>query len=181
MKKKVFFICLAIFILSIVSISTAFANSYDNVTKTVTIDTDWTDSKLETVVKQQCSRVTDIVILNITAGMLTDEDIIWISKNLSSLEILSIRGATTFEDNNIPDYAFSSYVKYNRLTGVLDNLKDITIDLDDGNPLIFGDYLFYNCKLLTDINLPNVKKFGVYAFYECSGLERIRESLVPVS
>jgi len=47
------------------------------------------------------------------------------------------------------------------------------------NALNIIDYAFYNCKSLTDINLPNVISIGSSTFYNCNSLTSITDDNLP--
>lgn len=105
--------------------------------------------------------------LKITAGTLTDADVLWMSNNMMNLENLSITKDAVFEGSDLPDYAFSNYSTQSKLS----RLKKINIDTSGKEELIFGDYVFWGCTDLKEVNLPEAVEFGDYAFSRCTSLK----------
>ncbi len=140
----------------------------------VTIDKPWDGSTLQASVEAKLSGnpVTDITTLNITAGELTDADVMWITNNLENLTILNIIGATIFTDETLPEYAFSKY-NYGSVYTKLAKLEKVTIDIDDSKIIKFSNFAFVNCGKLTNVNLPNVTEFGSDAFANCGALTSV--------
>lgn len=149
-------------------------NTYSSAT--ITIDSQWS-TNLQTEIETLAggaSNFGNITTLNITAGELTDEDVSWLTENLSGLQNLSITEDAyfTLEDDGIscilPDCAFG-----NEITNKLSNLLNVTIDVNDNIQLKFGRSAFYSCNLLQSVSIPEAKSFGDYAFYDCSELTNI--------
>lgn len=144
---------------------------------TISIDTAWTGSTLQLKITSLLDgkALTDVKTLNITAGELTDDDVMFISRELINLENLNITGSTSFINNKLPDYAFSkTFLSYeNGGSTNLQKLKSITIDLDDDESLSFGEGAFQECYVLTDVNLQQVVSFEDYAFMYCRALKNV--------
>lgn len=101
--------------------------------------------------------------LTITAGEITDDDLIWIVKNLSSLEELNITGAATFTLDSVdgedvmqfPDDVFNgaSYAG-----NVMDRLRVVTIDIDASEGIYLGNTNFYTCPELESITITSLEE-----------------------
>ena len=108
--------------------------------------------KVETILDGKSTA--SVAGLNITAGELTDDDVLWITNNLTELETLSITDNASFTDDTLPNGAFKDLVK----------LKSVAIDLDTTESLSFGNYAFHYCYSLEAVDIPQAVAFGVAAF-----------------
>lgn len=125
-------------------------------TVAVNIDDSSTGNTLQDKVETVLNGIPYITVntLNIIAGELTDDDVLWLTNNLKQIETLNITGDATFTDDTLPDGAFKDLKK----------LKSVTIDLDTTESLNFGNYAFHYCTSLEVANLPQAVTFGIAAF-----------------
>lgn len=125
-------------------------------TLAVNIDDSSTGNTLQDKVETVLNGIPYIAVntLNITAGVLTDDDVLWLTNKLTRIETLSITGDASFTDDTLPDKAFKDLRK----------LKSVTIDLDTTECLSFGNYAFHYCSSLEEANLPQAVTFGIAAF-----------------
>lgn len=113
---------------------------------------DTLQDKVETILDGKSNA--SVIALNITAGVLTDNDVLWLTTNLTQIETLNVTGDASFTDDTLPNNAFKD----------LQKLKSVIIDLDTTESLSFGDYAFAYCYLLEEANLPQAVTFGVASF-----------------
>lgn len=161
MKRKFLAILLLIIlIMSSFTVRDVFAaNAYED--GTINIDTTWTGT-LGDSIQSLHATLTDIKRLNITTGQLKNDDVMWISGNLSNLETLSITANAYFEGDSLPDAAFSN----NSGSTKMSKLKTVTIDIDDDKNLTFGMYAFWHCDELTTISLSEATTFVSWIFLD---------------
>ncbi|MBP1924411.1 hypothetical protein J2Z76_000264 [Sedimentibacter acidaminivorans] len=113
---------------------------------------DTLQDKVETILDGKSNAC--VIALNIIEGILTDDDVLWLTSNLTQIETLSITDEASFTDDTLPNNAFEDLKK----------LKSVTMDLDTTESLSFGDYAFAYCYLLEEANLPQAVTFGVASF-----------------
>jgi len=153
------------------------ANNFD--TNTVNIDTQWdvTGGKtLEDEIRTLCGgNLTDITILNITAGELTDADVMWITENLSALVTLNINNNATFTTETIdgeevmllPERAFSGISGRGAENGEMNNLVDVTINIDDSSIIHLNKENFSYCAELKTLTIEEARNIvGIACVYQ---------------
>lgn len=133
----------------------------------VNINTVWSGSLENEIINQRGINPDNIKEINITAGELTDEDVMWLSNNVKNMEILNIAGEATFASDVLPDGAFSNHTNSSNL----DKLSEVTIDTAD--EVSFGRDAFWICRSLKTATLGNTRVLGEKAFMSCDSLEKV--------
>ena len=160
------------------------ANNFD--TDTVTIDSQWDvtgDKTLEDEITILCGgNLTNITTLNVTAGELTDTDVMWITENLSELITLNITGNATFTSETIdgeevmllPERAFSGISGRGDEDGEMNQLVDVTIDIIDNAIIHLNKENFSYCAELKTITIVEARNIvGIACMYQNSKLTDI--------
>ncbi|MBI9011408.1 MAG: leucine-rich repeat protein [Clostridiales bacterium] len=160
------------------------ANNFD--TGTVTVDSQWdvTGGKtLEDEITFLCGgNLTSVTALNVSAGELTDTDVMWITENLSEMITLNITGDATFTSETIdgeevmllPERAFSGISGRDVENGEMNQLVDVIIDIDDTAIIHLNKENFSYCDELKTINIVEARKIvGIACMYQNSKLTDI--------
>ncbi len=158
-KTRIFYILIALSVSILICFYplSIIANDFDG--HTLTIDASFTSGSLGDTIESIHSNLSEIKSLDIRAGTVNNNDILWVRDNLPNLFGFTIWEEGNLQNNSLTESAFLNHK--NIRSFYFKNLSEI------------GNRAFKGCTNLSGISSTQLTHIGDSAFAECSSLWKL--------